>query len=125
MDSAQRQFYRRCPPTVAGMHIVQTDATAVTADNFNWTTALASAGVLPAGPVWLELEAVTETAWIRFKASATAAATTTDNGAILPVGQPRHFLVSPKLLPVIDHIAAGTGSLKVQVVSKMVEREDI
>ncbi len=70
----------------------------------------------------LLLEASANDCFVRFKAglpaTAAAAATTIVNGLIVKAGQPgRVFHVNPELHGVIDVIAAGVGTLQVQVSS--------
>ncbi len=74
----------------------------------------------PDGKVWLELEAVGATAYVRF-GTAASTATTAANGAGIVVGQPRRFFVNPEIDIFMDHFSGG-GSLKWRRVGPIVER---
>ena len=74
----------------------------------------------PEGKVWLELEAVGATAYVRFGTAATTA-TTAANGAAIVVGTPRRFFVDPLKDVYMDHFSGG-GSLKWRRVGPIVER---
>lgn len=76
----------------------------------------------PKGKVWVEFEALTQVAYIRFKRTATAAATTTANGAVIPVGTPKKFYLDPTIDVVADVIAAGAGTLKWRVCGRPSDR---
>lgn len=116
-------FFNIKPPEVSGTHQVLSDATSTSAKNYDWVAALGSAA--PKGSVMLTLEASTEDVWVRFKASG-AAATTVTNGLLIKADVPgRTFYVDPVKHPIIDHIAAGTGTLQVQVSSPMGNRREL
>ncbi len=117
MASKYELYYDRKPPAESGVYAVQSVATGVAA-NLLVTTALSTA--VPYGPVWLALEAVTYDVHVRFKATATTAATTANNGLLIKADQPAVlFGVDLGQLPYIDHFApGGTGVLKVQVASQ-------
>ncbi len=110
-------YYDRKPPAESGVYAVQSDTTGV-ATNLLITTAIST--VVPHGPVWIALEAVTNDVHVRFKASATTAATTALNGLLIKAGQPAvYFGVDLGQLPYLDHFSpGGAGSIKVQVASQ-------
>lgn len=123
MSTQEDMFFWIAPPTVGGMHQVQSFVTGGSADTDNWVTGLGADA--PKGQVMLTLEASGEDVWVRFKASGSAGTTVT-NGLLIKADQPgRSFIVSPTKHPIIDHIAAGVGTLQVQVSSFMGAREDI
>lgn len=104
------------PPTVAAddaIHQVQSAVTGAAAANFDWGAAIAAAGWN--GKVWITVEALTTPAYVRFKATTAAAATTTSTGMLIPAGGTRRFLVDTIKHKVIDHISSGAGEIKVQV----------
>lgn len=122
MNLADR-FFQILPPTVGGEHGVISTSTSAAAANWNWITALGSNA--PKGTVFLILEALSQDVYVTFKPTATTAATTTSTGLLVKAGQPgRPWLVGPDL-PVIDHIAAGAGTLKLQVASKISARQTV
>jgi hypothetical protein len=120
-------FFWVYPPTASGIddnHKVLSTATSSAAANYDWVTALGTAA--PPGTVMLTLEATTQDCWVRFKPTTSAAGTTTTNGLIIKAGQPgRSFYVNPAKHGVIDVIAAGVGSLQVQVSSPVGIRNTI
>ncbi len=124
MASKYELYYDRKPPAESGVYAVQSVATGAAA-NLLVTTALSTA--TPKGPVWLALEAVTEDVHVRFKATASAAATTANNGLLIKAGQPAvMFGVDLAQLPYIDHYApGGAGVLKVQVASQPYSRSTV
>lgn len=76
----------------------------------------------PKGKVWVEFEALTTVANIRFKRTASAAATTTSNGVVLPIATPRRFYLDPTIDVIADVIATGAGVLKWRVCGRPSER---
>lgn len=74
----------------------------------------------PQGKCWLELEAVTATAYVRFTRSVTTA-TTADNGAAIVVGTPRRFYVDPTIDVYMD-VFSGGGKIKWRRVGHICER---
>ncbi len=119
MSLQEDQFFGICPPTVStvdGKHQVLSVATSTSAANYDWVTALSTNA--PEGSVMLLLEASANDCFVRFKPTTATAATTIVNGLLVKAGQPgRVFLVSPVSHKIIDVIAAGTGTLQVQVAS--------
>lgn len=100
-------------------------ATAATAVNVAlWTGYTGPDAVVgpPAGKVWVEFEAFGFPAYVRFKRTASAAATTTSNGSVIPVGAYRTFYLDPGKDVVCDVISTGVGVLKYRVVSAIGER---
>ncbi len=117
MASKFELYFDRKPPAESGTYAVQSVATGAAA-NLLVTTALSTDA--PKGPVWLALEAVTYDVHVRFKATATSAATTASNGLLIKAGEPAvMFGVDLVQLPYIDHYSpGGAGVLKVQVASQ-------
>src|SRR5687768_6204306 len=116
MSVQEKLFFDIQPPTVSTVdaeHQVLSTATGAAAANYDWVTALGTAA--PKGTVYLLLEALTQDVYVRFKPTTSAAGTTTANGLIIKAGEPgRAFYVDPIKHKVIDMIAGGVGSLKVQ-----------
>lgn len=120
MDQTDR-FFQILPPETTGEHQVLSTATAAAAANYDWATALST--YVPKGSCFLLLEALTQDCYVRFKPTTATAATTTSNGLLIKAGQPgRPFWVNPTSHGVIDVIAGGAGTLKVQVASKIGNR---
>ena len=126
MSSQEDTFFWISPPETTGTFAVIGEATGVAADNYDWVSALGTTDA-PKGSCWLYLEAATYDVFVRFKATTAAAATTANNGVIIPADEPgRYFFVNPDRHGVIDHISpGGTGRLKVQVSSPMAHRNKV
>lgn len=126
MSTPESLFYYVCPPsdaTVDAKHQVKTAATSGAASNYDWVTGLGTAA--PEGSCWLVLEASANDCYVRFKPTTSAAATTITNGLVIKAGQPgRSFYVDPVVHKVIDVIAAGVGTLQVQVSSPIGNRRN-
>ncbi len=125
MATPENMFFYICPPTVSSVdpaHQVLSVATSGAAANYDWNNALGLTTNAPKGSVMLLLEASGFDCFVRFKAglpaTAASAGTTILNGLIVKAGQPgRCFHVNPELHGVVDFIAAGAGTLQVQVSS--------
>lgn len=102
---------------------VFTVVTGAAASSDIWTGYTADAGGFkkPQGKCWLELEATTAAAYVRFSTAVTTATTAT-NGAILPVGVPRRFYVDPDKDLFMDLFCATAGTVKWRRVGPIVER---
>lgn len=98
---------------------IYSDTTGAAAGSADIWTGYA-AGV-PDGKCWLELEAVTTVAYVRFSRTATTA-TTSSNGTVLALGVPRRFYVDPTKDLYLDHIATGAGVIKWRRVGHICER---
>lgn len=119
---AENLFFYVQPPTRAGddpKHQVISTATATSAANWDWVTALGADA--PQGSVMVTIESLTTDCYVRFKPGTEAAATTSSNGLIIVAGQPgRSFYVDPVRHGKIDVIApAGAGTIKLQVSSPL------
>lgn len=104
---------------------VLSGATAAAAGNLAlWTGYTGPDGVVgaPAGKVWVEFEAAGFPAYVRFKRTASAAATTTANGVRINVDSYRTFYLDPSKDIVVDVLSTGAGLLKWRVVSAIGER---
>jgi hypothetical protein len=108
---AQSGFYQRLPPSDDGKQVVQTAATGAAAANVALWTGLPAAD-RPKGFVWVTFECVSNDCYLRFKETATAAATTTANGLKLPSGSRIDLWIPTHVLSTLDVIAAGVGSIK-------------
>lgn len=130
MSTQENQWFYISPPTAASgvgsfpPNQVLSTTTSAAAANYDWATALGSASVRPRGAVMITLEASSNDVWVRFKsgpptAAAAVAATTITNGLIVKANQPGRTWgpIDPEKFGVIDHIAAGAGTLQVQVSS--------
>ncbi len=122
MSSESELFFNAKPPEVAGRHLVQTVATGAAA-NLAWLTAVAADP--PPGACWVVLEASGADAYVRFKDTATTAATTALNGLRVVVGTPRKFYVNPIRHAILDHFCATSGTLQMQVCSAIGQRNSI
>lgn len=124
---SSKLFYIIEPPedaTVSPGGAVITNATGAAAANFTWVANLGANA--PNGACFVTLEASTTDCWVRFKPTATAAATTTTNGLIVKAGQPgRPFWVNPSRHGVIDVISTGVGSIQLHVSSPIGNRNTI
>jgi hypothetical protein len=104
----------------------QSAATGAAAASSNlWTSYTGQDGITgaPAGKVWVELEAITQDAYVRFTRTATTA-TTASTGSIIKAGQPAvMYYIDPTKDLFLDHIApAGAGTIKWRVASQIGER---
>ena len=111
MSDAQNGFYNRLPPRDTGKQTVQSSATGVAAANVALWSGLAAAD-RPNGYAWVTFECVSQDCYLRFKESATAAATTTSNGLKVPAGSRIDLWIPAHALSTLDVIAAGVGSIK-------------
>jgi hypothetical protein len=103
------------PPTKSAddaAHQVQSASTSTSAASFDWGAALVTAGYK--GKCWISVEALTSSVYVRFGPAATTA-TTTSTGLGIAAGTSKRFLVDTSKHRFIDHIASGTGVIKVQV----------
>ena len=117
-------FYINKPPTDAGPFRVISEAVDATAENVDWVGLLTTDA--PKGECWLTLEALSQDIYVRFKRTASAAATTANNGRIIKAGAPGvSFYVGVDSHRYIDAIAAAAGGvLKFQVSSPIGSRKD-
>jgi len=116
------------PPRVAATDVDQqvnsaaTGIAAVSADIWASYTADPSGNKTPPGKIWIELEAMVSTQYVRFCRTALAVTTVT-NGSAVVVGTPRLFYVDPTKDLFLDVLAASAASsLKWRKVSPIGER---
>ncbi len=125
---SQALFFDRKPPSnvATSRHQVVSNDLDASAEAWDWTAALTTATApLPDGDVWVCLEAVVSTIYVRF-GPATSTATTAKNGTALLVGVPQYFYVNPTKHKFIDHLAVSSGStLKLYVCSSIGARNTI
>lgn len=115
------------PPRGPGDQQVFSAATSAVAGSADiWVGYALDAGGLrtPAGKCWVELEAVTTPAFVRFMPTATTG-TTSSIGAVIPVGVPTRFYVDPTKDLFLDHISTGAGVLKWRRTGVICERSRI
>ena len=108
-------------PMDAGEYIGTATASGVAAANLDLNSVASFVGVVPAGSAaadmakgsrWVSLQARGGDIFIRFKTTATAAATTSgtgSNGLKIPQDQTVHFYVDPVNRQFVDHIASVAG----------------
>ncbi len=120
MATQEDLFFYISPPSVSSvdaLHQVISEATSGSAANWDWVTELGGLSVIQ-GSAMVTLEALTTDCYVRFKPTTAAAGTTTLNGLLIKADQPgRPFYVNPVSHKVIDMIATGVGTLKLQVSS--------
>jgi hypothetical protein len=123
MSMPEAMFFRIQPPAKTGEHVVTETGVGASAVNVDWVGALGANA--PKGKVFLTLEARAQDVFVRFGPTPTTA-TTVSNGLVIKAGQKERFYCSRSLHRYIDAIAAAAGGfLKVQVSSKIGEREDV
>lgn len=112
MTSAEKAFFIILPPrNGAHPNQVQSDSVTTSAANTALWSGLAAAD-RPKGKVVVTFEARGADVYVRFKSSATAAATTTSNGLVIKDGTKEIFYLDPTIHTHVDHIGSAAGAIK-------------
>lgn len=125
MTSAEKAYYIIHPPTddatTDGHQVMQTDTNAGAAKNSNLWSALQTAGFRPEGKTFVTFEALTADMFVRFKRTASAAATTSSNGLRIAAGTQKVFWLDPTKHLFVDTLGSAAGSIKWYVSSPPME----
>jgi len=113
-------FYMH-PPATSGTYACASNDVDASAESLDWTS-----GLSLTGSVILYCEALAKDIYVRFGSTQTTATTSKNGRALKADSVGAYFHVDPVAHRYIDHIASASGgTLKVFVVSQMVNRRDM